>query len=153
MSLPTILIVEDDANDAFFIRRAIEKAKLPCQTRIVENGEDAVAYLSGTGAFGDRLAYPFPTLMTLDLKLPRLSGHEVLRWVRAQPGLRRLAVIVMSSSVEPSDIRQAHEDGANAYVMKPGGLNDFIELMTALGGFWLKYYLPAEISGERLAPV
>jgi CheY-like chemotaxis protein len=145
---PTILIVEDDANDAFFLRRSIEKAHLSCEIRFVGDGDAAIAYLAGEGVYADRFAYPLPLLMTLDLKLPRLSGHEVLRWVRAQPGLRRLPVIILSSSVEPIDINQAHDDGANAYVVKPGGLNGMIELMSALGGFWITHHCPADISSE-----
>lgn len=144
MSLPTILLVEDDANDVFFLRRAIEKMQLPCNARFVEDGEAAVAYLKGAGVYADRLAHPFPVLVTLDLKLPRMSGHEVLQWLRAQPGMRRLPVVILTSSVEPNDINQAYDEGANAYVVKPGGLSGMVELMSALGKFWVSYCRPAD---------
>jgi CheY-like chemotaxis protein len=142
---PVVLIVEDDANDAFFATRAIDKARLHCTARFVEDGESAIAYLAGQGRYADREAFPMPALVLLDLKLPRLSGHEVLRWLRSQPVLRRVPVIVMTSSSHPDDVADALDAGANAYVVKPGGIEDFVGCMRSIGAFWLGCHVRAEL--------
>src|SRR5947207_15233949 len=100
----TILHVEDDPNDVLLIARAFRKAEVPVQIQVVNDGEQAVHYLSGTDAFAQREQFPLPALVLLDLKLPRKSGIEVLEWLRAQPGLKRIPVIMLTSSRQPMDI-------------------------------------------------
>ena len=113
-----LLIVEDSEEDALFLRRAIEQAGVALPHSIVNDGEQAIAYLSGIGEFADRGRHPFPSLMLLDIKMPKKSGHAVLEWLN-QSGLTKPKVIVYTSSSEPKDIDQAMRLGAFAYIVKP----------------------------------
>lgn len=133
----TILLVEDDLNDVMLIKRAFSKSRIVNPIACVENGEDAVAYLRGDGKYADRRQHPLPFLLLLDLKLPRLSGHEVLQWLRGQPLLKRLPVVVLTSSREPVDINRAYELGANSYLVKPVVFEEFAALMRQLQVYWL----------------
>jgi CheY-like chemotaxis protein len=133
----TILLAEDDQNDVMLIRRAFSKSHVVNPIACVDNGEQAVAYLSGEGEYSDRSKYPLPFMLLLDLKLPRLSGHEVLKWLRMQNGLRRLPVVVLTSSREPADINRAYELGANSYLVKPVVFEEFTTLLKQLQVYWL----------------
>ncbi len=133
----TILLVEDDLNDVMLIKRAFSKSRIVNPIACVENGEDAVAYLRGDGKYADRRQHPLPFMLLLDLKLPRLSGHEVLQWLRGQPLLKRLPVVVLTSSREPVDINRAYELGANSYLVKPVVFEEFAALMRQLQVYWL----------------
>jgi CheY-like chemotaxis protein len=115
----------------------MHKANLANPLHVVEDGEQAVAYLAGEGRFADRAAYPLPVLILLDLKLPRRSGLEVLQWVRQQPGLKRLRVVVLTSSNQKSDIDRAYELGANSYLIKPGTFDSLLEMMKAVDLYWM----------------
>ncbi len=137
VTLPTLLLVEDDANDVMLFRRAKDKSNLANPLQVVEDGEAAVAYLSGQGQYADRNRYPLPALMLLDLKLPRKSGLEVLAWLREQPGLLRLPVVVLTSSKESVDVGQAYDLGANSYLVKPVAFDKLLEMVNALGLYWL----------------
>src|SRR6476619_2979181 len=95
-----ILVVEDDPDDVFLIRRAFEKSGITNPIEVVEDGEQAIAYLSGRGEYADRAKHPIPALMLLDLKLPRIPGLSVLAWLRKQPALGRLSVVVLTASRE-----------------------------------------------------
>ena len=134
-----ILVVEDEPNDVLLLQRAFKKAALTHPVQIVGDGEAAVDYLAGHNAFADRERYPLPTLMLLDLKLPRKSGLEVLAWVRAQPGLRRLPVVVLTSSKEPPDVTRAYDLGVNSYLVKPAAFDTLLEMIKALGAYWLTH--------------
>ena len=131
-----LLWVEDDPNDVLLGRRAMEKVGMPCP-HLVRDGREAIEYLSGEGEFSDRGRYPLPSVILLDLKLPRVSGHEVIRWVRGQDLLRRLPIIVFTSSKETGDIDRAYELGANAYLVKAVNLNELISIMSLIRSFWL----------------
>lgn len=133
----TVLLVEDDENDRLLIERAFDKGRIANPIKAVTNGEDAVAYLAGTGEFANREQFPLPVLMLLDLKLPRKSGLEVLAWVREQAGLKRLPVVVLTSSRETSDINRAYDLGANSYLVKPVGFENLFELAKSLNLYWL----------------
>src|SRR5262249_39850353 len=133
----TVLLVEDDENDRLLIERAFDKGRIANPIRSVTNGEDAVAYLSGTGTFADRERHPMPVVMLLDLKLPRKSGLEVLEWVRQQSGLKRLPVVVLTSSREAVDINRAYDLGANSSLVKPVGFESLFELAKSLNLYWL----------------
>jgi CheY-like chemotaxis protein len=132
----TILWVEDDADDAFLIGRAIKKAGLE-QPMLVTDGGEAVAYLSGTGTFSDRSAHPIHSLILLDLKLPKMSGFEVLQWIRGNPELRRIPVIMFTSSKAETDIDRAYDLGANAYLLKSVDHEDLVEALKRLRDFWM----------------
>lgn len=133
----TILLAEDDRNDVMLIQRAFSKSRILNPLVCVENGEQVLAYLKGEGEYTDRSRYPLPLMLLLDLKLPRLSGHEVLQWLRAQPTLKRLPVIVLTSSREPADINRAYEMGANSYLVKPVVFEEFTTLLRQLQLYWL----------------
>lgn len=132
----TILMVEDEPNDVLLMQRAFLKAKLANPIQVAEQGETAVAYLSGQTPYGDRGRFPLPALMLLDLKLPRMSGFEVLVWLRQQPLLKRLPVVVLTSSKESRDINRAYELGANSYLVKPVDFDDLLETAKMLNHYW-----------------
>ena len=104
---------------------------------VVRDGDQAVAYLEGKGDYADRKQHPLPVVVLLDLKLPRRSGLEVLEWMRAQPDLRRIPVVVLTSSRESVDVNKAYDLGANSYLVKPVTFNDLVELITTLDLYWL----------------
>jgi CheY-like chemotaxis protein len=146
----TILWVEDDRDDAFLIGRAIRKAGLD-QPNLVTDGREAVEYLSGTGPYGDRDAHPWPSLILLDLKLPKMSGFEVLQWVRINPACRRIPVIMFTSSREKVDVDRAYELGANAYLLKSVDHEDLVEALKVLRAFWMNLNLSPTL--PILAPI
>ena len=137
MSLETILLVEDNPDDVLLLKRAFKKAGLPHSLQIASHGEEAVDYLAGDGRYADRDKHPFPALMLLDLQLPRRSGHEVLEWLRAQDDLRRLPVVVLTSSREPNDINRAYDLGANSYLVKPVSFDALLEMVQVLERYWI----------------
>lgn len=132
----SILWVEDDANDILLGGRAMEKVGLGPAT-IARDGQEAIDYLSGKRKFADRSLHPLPSLVLLDLKLPRRSGLEVLKWLREQPELRRIPVLVFTSSKEPADVNRCYELGANAYLVKPVDMNALVDVLQKLRAFWL----------------
>ena len=132
-----ILLVEDNGNDVLLIKRAFKKAKIANSIQVVGDGDAAVAYLAGEGQYADREAYPMPALVLLDLKLPRRSGFEVLGWVRTQPVLKRLPVLILTSSRENVDIDRAYDLGANSYLVKPVTFEALQEIMHAIDVYWL----------------
>ncbi|MGB7084284.1 MAG: response regulator [Phormidesmis sp.] len=137
-----LLLVEDDSNDVFLIQRAFQRsssnAGLTMPINTVADGDEAIQYLSGQGFYADRGQYPIPSLILLDLKLPRRSGLEVLGWLRAQPVLRRIPVVVLTSSQERVDVDRAYEIGVNSYLVKPVTFNALEEMISALHKYWLK---------------
>ena len=137
-SQTTILLAEDESNDVFLMQRAFKKAMLSNPLRTVHDGEEAIAYLSGEGHFAARAEYPMPTLMLLDLKLPRKSGLEVLAWIRGQSSpVRRLPVIVLTSSRQNIDVNRAYDLGANSYLVKPVTFEGLVDMIRSLEKFWL----------------
>jgi CheY-like chemotaxis protein len=133
----TMLIVEDDPYDSKLILRAIRKARILNPTRLIENGASAIAYLAGTPPYEDREAYPLPVVLLLDLKLPKQSGFEVLEWLRAQPTLSRLPVVVLTSSAESSDVNRAYDLGANSYLVKPVDSDALVDMLKTVELYWL----------------
>jgi len=133
----TILVAEDSEGDAFVLRRAFEKAEIDANLRFVEDGQDAVDYLAGIGAFEDRKTNPMPKLLLLDLRMPRLSGFDVLGWLHKHPTLRRLPVAVFSSSNVDCDVDRAYDLGANSYLVKPGSPALLLEIIQHLDSYWL----------------
>ncbi|MFL5306296.1 MAG: response regulator [Polyangia bacterium] len=133
MSQALILLVEDDPMDVKLTRRALTKAGLHVSLEVVEDGEQAVAYLLGP----DDKRGPLPSLVLLDLKLPKISGHQVLERIRADPRTRRLPVIVLTSSLEETDLARSYDLGANSYVRKPVEFDAFVEAARQVGAYWL----------------
>lgn len=134
-----VLLVEDDSNDILFIERAFRKSGFDKHSmQIVRDGDQAVAYLLGEGDYADRNRYPLPGMILLDLKLPRRSGLEVLEWLRSQPVIKRIPVVILTSSRENIDIDRAYDIGVNSYLLKPVNYNALNEMIDTLNAFWLK---------------
>src|SRR5215469_16365189 len=133
----TVLLVEDDLNDIFIVKRAFRTAHIQNPLQVVTDGEEAINYLRGAGKYADRIAHPFPKLIVMDIKMPRLSGFEVLEWVKknGQP-LRRIPIIIVSSSDSPDDINRAYELGANAYMIKPMDYRAVEHLFECITHYW-----------------
>jgi len=134
-----LLLVEDNEDDVFLMKRALKGARVMNPLLVVEDGQEAVDYLSGAGKFADRDQYPLPAVVFLDLKLPLISGHDVLAWIRRQRELESLVVIVLTSSNEPSDLNRCYALGANSYVVKPPTPEQLEELAKAFKWYWLEY--------------
>lgn len=132
-----ILLAEDRDDDVLLIRRAFERANFLNPLYVVRDGEEAIAYLKGEGKFSNREEYPLPTLLLLDLKMPRKNGFEVLEWVRQQPGLNALRVVVLTSSDQIYDVNRAYELGANSFLVKPLDFEQFVAMTKAIKGYWL----------------
>ena len=133
----TVLVADDDQNDVFFLRRAFDKAGLPYPVHDVRDGQEAIDYLSGCNDFKDRSQFPLPALLLLDLKMPRVSGFDVLRWLETRQELRDLPVVVLSSSNQPSDIEKAQALGADDYLVKPTQFDELMELAKKITSRWL----------------
>ncbi|MDB6067518.1 MAG: response regulator [Pedosphaera sp.] len=133
-----ILHVEDDPNDVMLVGMAFRKAQLETRLFAATDGDQAVHYLAGDGIYADRTAHPLPALVLLDLKLPRKSGLEVLGWLRAQSHtyLRRVPVVMLTSSNQPDDIDAAYDLGVNSYLVKPGDLRVLVEMVKSLHQYW-----------------
>jgi CheY-like chemotaxis protein len=143
-----VLLVEDDPADVRLIQRAFGKLKQAVALSRLTNGDDAVAYLSGTGPFENRAAYPVPYVLLLDIKLPRRSGFEVLDWIRKQKTpLRRLPVVMLTSSKHSADVNRAYDLGANSYLAKPETLAGLDDLASQFEKYWLSLNEPPELHG------
>lgn len=134
-----ILIVEDSADDFFFLERSFKLAEIPNELRHVDDGQRAINYLQGIAPFDDRAANPLPSLILLDLKLPLLHGFEVLSWIRRQPKIKNTVVIIMTSSSEERDVAKAYELGANAFLVKPTSVDKLTNIVRSLEIFWLRH--------------
>ena len=132
----TILHVEDDPNDVLLVERAIKKCNAPVLLRSVGDGDKAVAYLKGDESFSNREQFPLPNLVLLDLKMPRKSGLEVLGWIRENAELKRLPVVIFTSSKHDQDINRAYDLGANSYLVKPVGFDSLLDTVKQIQAYW-----------------
>ena len=130
----TILLVEDEPNDAVLVQIALQKIIPGVSLPVVSDGIQAVEYLKGSGPYADRSAYPFPDVVLLDLNLPLMDGFDVLRWIRQQPELKLLPVIGLTGSLRNEDTKLACEAGANVCVLKSQGFRRLAELVIQVGG-------------------
>lgn len=135
----TILLVEDSEDDVLMMQKAVKTAGVVNPMVVVEDGEAAMAYLEGAGEYEDRTKFPIPAIVLLDLKLPYASGHEVLKWIREQKKFNTLVVIVLTSSLEPSDLRLSYALGANSYIVKPPTAQQLVDLAKAFRWYWLEF--------------
>jgi CheY-like chemotaxis protein len=136
MSRITILHVEDDSNDVLLLKHACDYAGVPLNVQTVDDGDQAIAYLSGTGKFADRKRFPFPALVLLDLRMPKMTGFELLDWMRGRGNLRKLPVVVLTSSQHELDIERAYVSGANSFLIKPVAFADLVLLVKMLCNYW-----------------
>jgi CheY-like chemotaxis protein len=132
-----ILLVEDNEDDVFLMKRAFKGAGILNPIQVVHDGEAVVRYLSGEGEFADRQKFPLPSVVFLDLKLPYLSGLEVLKWKSEQTDLPPVIFIVVTSSNEPTDLKTAYRLGASSYIVKPPTSEQLLEIIKAFRLYWL----------------
>ncbi|NMO19977.1 response regulator [Pyxidicoccus fallax] len=132
-----ILLVEDNPDDVDLTLRAFKRAGVTRPVDVVRDGVEALDYLFAQGAFANRAGQPLPVVVLLDLKLPRVDGHEVLRRIRADPRTRLLPVVILTSSVEETDLVRGYGGGCNSYVRKPVSYTEFVEAARQLGLYWL----------------
>ena len=132
----SILLVDDSKDDAFFITKAMERIGIGECVRHVQDGEEAIRYLRGENEYQDRNTYPFPTVILSDLNMPRMSGFELLRWLREHPECSVIPVILFSNSAVESDVREAYRLGANSYMVKPSNLAGLESLMRVACEYW-----------------
>jgi CheY-like chemotaxis protein len=130
--LPTILLVEDNEEDAFLLRRALRRGNVKCSLQVAEDGQEAIEYLGGTGKYSDRDAYPAPSVVLLDLKLPYVHGFEVLAWAATQPTCRDLPIILLTSSGEAPDRAKAKQFGIRSYFIKPPSADLIVAVIASL---------------------
>ncbi|MBX7173281.1 MAG: response regulator [Pyrinomonadaceae bacterium] len=137
MNEKIILVVEDNPDDEILMLRAIRKNHIANEVIIAHDGVEALDYLFGTGKFAERDLSIMPQLIILDLKLPKISGLEVLEKLRSNETTKLIPVVVLTTSTEQQDVVKSYNLGANSYVQKPVDFNEFIEATRQLGLFWL----------------
>lgn len=145
-----ILLAEDDENDVFLLKFAFSQAEISSPLRVARDGQEAIDCLLKSTNSSDGPAAPLPCLFILDLKMPRKSGMDVLRWLRQQPVLQCLPVIVLSSSAHRYDLERAYRLGANAFVVKPASNDERLQLARFIKGFWLQFNQPPIMCTEGL---
>ena len=148
----TILLVENDPDDVFFFRQALREANLNLQTWVACDGQEAIDYLDRQSVFSELTGNSCPSLVLLDLRIPNKNGFEVLAWVRQQPELENLVVVVLTSSTQREDIDRAYDLGANAYLVKPGNFSAMIDLVKSIHSYWLGSSQPAELGNQPGEP-
>jgi CheY-like chemotaxis protein len=134
----TILVADDDQNDVFFLRRAFQKSGLGHMVLDVPDGQEAIDYLRGDAAYGDRSRFPLPALLLLDLKMPKVDGFDVLAWLKTQSEFKSLPVVVLSSSSREDDINRARALGADDYRVKPADFEELLTLAQDVANRWLR---------------
>ena len=135
--LAHILLVEDNRMDVELTLDAFKEARLLNTIHVSPNGQDALNYLFGRGKYADRITYPMPNLVLLDLKLPGVDGFEVLRQVKSAPVLKRLPVVILTSSKEEGDRALTYDIGANSYIVKPVSFSGFLDVIKQIEGYWI----------------
>jgi len=132
-----ILLVEDNRMDVELTLDAFEQARLGNTVHVARDGQEALDYLFGRAEYAERDEYPLPDLILLDLKMPGIDGHEVLRRIKAAPVLKRTPVVVLSSSREEGDRAMSYDNGANSYLVKPVSFEGFLKVVQEIGDYWL----------------
>jgi CheY-like chemotaxis protein len=132
------LLAEDDPGDQELTRRALEQSRIRNELYIVEDGEEALDYLLRRGRYEDPASSPKPDLMLLDLNMPKMDGKQLLKQMRADPTLRRIPVVALTTSKQESDIIRTYDLGANSYIVKPVDMDQFINAIRVLKDYWLQ---------------
>lgn len=147
-----ILLVEDREDDILLVKRAFQRAALDVPMQIVRDGEEAIQYLSGVGPYANRDEHPLPDLILLDLKMPKVDGFELVRWIRRQPGFASIPVVVLTSSDAIRDVNRAYALGANSFLVKPLDFDNFVETAKSLRQYWLALNRGPEASRKGRKP-
>ncbi len=132
----TILLVEDNAMDVELIIDAFKEARLGNKIQVARNGKEALEFLFGKGKYADRKQYPLPDIVLLDLKMPGIDGHEVLKRIKVAEKLKRLPVIILTSSRDEGDRIMSYDNGANSYLVKPVSFDAFLEVVKKVSDYW-----------------
>jgi len=140
-----ILLVEDNEDDVVFLKRALEKAEVANPVKVVGNGLEAKEYLNGEGEFGDRERFPFPSIVLLDQRLPKLNALEVLKWIRSHRDFQSLVVIMLTASQDDGDIVKAYKAGANSFLVKTASPEKLTAMARSIRDFWLTFNLVPEL--------
>ncbi len=133
----SILLVEDNPMDVELIIDAFKEARLDNKIHTAGNGKEALDFLFGEGKYRDRNQYPLPDIVLLDLKMPGIDGHEVLRQIKGADKLKRLPVIILTSSRDEGDRAMSYDNGANSYLVKPVSFDDFLKVVKTVSDYWL----------------
>jgi len=147
-----ILYVEDDESDAFLFQHAFRQAGVSQRIALLRGGQAVIDYLAGDGPYADRAQHPLPCLVLLDLKMPGVSGLEVLKWIRTAPSVSTLPVLMLTSSNQDADIHRAYLLGANGYVVKPANPEAILTMARAIKDYWLVQNCPGPPPPEPNAP-
>jgi CheY-like chemotaxis protein len=134
----TILMADDDAEDCLLVRDAMGEAGWRCDLRFVRDGEELFDYLRQTGEFAGSQAGPRPDLILMDLRMPRKDGREALRELKADPHFRQIPVVALTTSTASDDVAYCYDAGVNAYITKPATFRALVEVLRALGKYWLE---------------
>ena len=134
----TILMADDDPDDRLLTEDALKEARLANEIRFVENGEELLQYLRHKGKFADKTLHPRPGIILLDLNMPKMDGREALQLIKSDPDLRRIPVIIMTTSKADQDILKSYDLGANSYVTKPVTFDELVEVVRGFGKYWFE---------------
>src|SRR5688500_18793851 len=148
---PTLLIVEDSENDIFFIERIFKQLEARCELRFARDGVEAVDYLAGKGRFKDRAHFPMPTIILMDLKMPRMNGFEVLEWMQTQPEIKLIPTIVVTSSTLQEDVTRAYQLGANAVMNKPVDKDSLTQMLKTFHVYWTDFVELPEVKPSAVS--
>jgi CheY-like chemotaxis protein len=149
---PAILFAEDDQDDVFIVKRTLKKVGINNPVQWVEDGEQALTYLRGIGPYKNRLSFPFPGVIITDIKMPKVSGFEVLKWLQRHPECGVIPTVVLSASSEEKDVVQAYQCGANCYLQKPRTPEEMTNLMKLMFDFWNACKIPGLSNSECADP-
>ena len=143
MSIPKktliILMADDDADDRLLAQEAMHESRVLNELYFVEDGVQLLRYLRGDGEFSDRQAYPMPGLILLDLNMPKMDGREALAHIKADPRLRRIPVVILTTSKAEEDMVKGYDLGAASYITKPVTFDALVDLMRTLGKYWVEF--------------
>ena len=145
--MKTILQVEDDPNDVFFLQHSMKQAQVANPIQVATDGQEAIDYFQGVGKFADRGKFPLPCLVLLDLKLPYVMGLDVLKWLRQQAGIA-VPVVILTASADDADIATAYRSGANGFLTKPSEASKLEDIAKAIKHFWLTHNTLPESAPE-----
>jgi CheY-like chemotaxis protein len=135
--LQPILLVEDEPSDAALLLRSFEKAEVLNPIIHLNHGDDALQYLAGKGKYVDRDRHPLPALILLDLKLPGMTGIQLLQWRRIEGEIRRIPVVVLTTDDDPATVNAAYDLGANSFLVKPGDAASVYSMVKAIQRYWI----------------
>lgn len=134
-----ILMAEDDADDRLLAQEAMQESRVLNELHFVEDGVQLLSYLRGSNDFSDRILYPMPGLILLDLNMPKMDGREALAAIKADPRLRRIPVVILTTSKAEEDMMRGYDPGAVSYITKPVTFDALVELMRTLGKYWVEF--------------